>query len=122
MKLQSVNTAANIRTRLTSVSRVATFDATPFLDPDIGQAFDFIPDEPGLICWFNSDGSLEAIDVAMVSMRGRLIDLYKGTAGAGRRSHNLFGFESCEDPKSARKALIAEHLRIYSRFPAALTA
>ncbi|RWQ36964.1 MAG: hypothetical protein EOS21_22925 [Mesorhizobium sp.] len=118
MKLQSVNTTDYIRTRLTLVSRVATFDARPCLDPDIGEAFDFVPNEPGLICWFNPDGSLESIDATMC-MRKRLIDIYRGTAGTGRRAFHLFGYDVCHDPKAAREKLVAEHVRIYERFPAA---
>ncbi|MFB9980193.1 hypothetical protein ACFSQQ_11015 [Mesorhizobium kowhaii] len=121
MKLQSVNTADFIRTRLTSVSRVATFDATPVLNPDVGEAFDFVPNEPGLICWFNPDGSLESIDATM-RMRKRLIDIYRGTGGTGRRAFHLFGYDACNDPKAMREKLVAEHVRIYERFPAARTA
>ncbi|TPM02015.1 hypothetical protein [Mesorhizobium sp. B2-3-10] len=121
MKLQSVNTTDYIRTRLTSVSRVAAFDATPCLDPDIGEAFDFVPNEPGLICWFNADGSLESIDATM-DMRKRLIDIYRSTAGNGRRAPHLFAYDVCHDPKAAREKLVEEHVRIYERFPAARTA
>ena len=122
MKLHSINADDSIITRLTSVSRFAAFDAAPFLDPDVGEAFDFVPDEPGVICWFCGDGSLESIDVALGSMRKRLTDLYKGTAGAGRRAFERFGFEPTADPKAMREQIKAEHVRIYNRIPAIRTA
>lgn len=118
MKLTCVNSDESLETRIASISRIAKFCGEPCIDPDAGFAFDFLPDGPGVICWWNDDGSIATIDVVRISLRTRLTEIYQGKSGsrAGFGS-KIFGFESTHSPDMLKDKIMAEHFNAYSRMP-----
>ena len=119
MKLNSLNSNHQVVTKIKQISCLAEFSAIPHQDPDVGSPFDFVPDHPGVLCFLNADGTVHSIDAALKSMRSRLMDLYRGTAGDGRRPIGLFGFVQSTKPTELRSEIVRDHVREYSSFPAA---
>lgn len=102
-----------------SVENWWPMDARPFLAPDVGPAFDIVPDEPGVLVLTTSEYITLGVQECDVSMRRRIVDIYKGEYGGMLSGAAFVGFEACENPAAKRAELLAEHLKRFGSLPAA---
>jgi hypothetical protein len=98
-----------------SAFAAACFDPTPFLDPDVGDQFDFVPERSGVIIFLRPDGSATYID-ACPNLRNRIKSLYSGIEPRVQTT-DVFAFEQNPSPNERRVELVKEHLRVFKRIP-----
>lgn len=119
--LLSLNSAHRVRTNILKDLILAEFSAQPTIDPEAGMPFDFVPHAPGVLYWWNWDGSFASIEVVKISARTRLQDLYRGKS-ATQPYHHLFGFCITDSPEQVHADLVREHQATYKRHPTYMAA
>ena len=104
-----------------SLEFVIAFDPIPFLDPDVGNAYDLVPEAAGVIAFLNDDGSAIRI-FEHNCLRQLVIDAHSGYEGGDILRASHVGFELCADPAVRVVQLLDEHQRVYGRLPARISA